>query len=149
MPVDVGARRPHYNLKVQAGALEALLKKLPRPEASAPVRHDRVLPRAARHLNIDETIELIAAYEAGATVYQLGDRFGIDRKTVGRILARNQTPTRSPGIPEEKVDQIVQFYQDGWSTARIAEYLAISVWTVRRRLRERGVTMRSRAGAAR
>lgn len=31
---------------------------------------------------------------AGATVYQLGDQFGIDRRTVGTILKRNDVATR-------------------------------------------------------
>jgi hypothetical protein len=32
--------------------------------------------------------QVIAGYQAGATVYQLGNQFGIDRKTVSRILRR-------------------------------------------------------------
>ena len=123
------------------------MRKLPRPGASAPDRPERRLPRTARQLNTTETAELIAAYEDGATVHQLGDRFGIDRKTVGRILARTDTLTRSPGLPEQKVDQIVRLYEDGWSTLRIAVHLDISVSTVRRRLNQRGVARRGLGGA--
>jgi hypothetical protein len=44
--------------------------------------------------------KLIAGYQAGATVYQLGERFGIERRTVSEILHRHRIPMRrrEPGV---------------------------------------------------
>lgn len=39
-----------------------------------------------RQLDDEQTQQLIADYQAGGTVYELGDRFGIDRRTVSAIL---------------------------------------------------------------
>jgi DNA invertase Pin-like site-specific DNA recombinase len=81
------SRRTYYNTKVQLRALEELIKKLPRLDApvqqpSAP----RSKPRRARQLDDAQVQQLIKGYRAGATVYQLGDEFGISRQTVGKIL---------------------------------------------------------------
>lgn len=39
-----------------------------------------------RRLDDGQVRELIAGFEGGATVYELGDRFGIKRRTVSEIL---------------------------------------------------------------
>jgi hypothetical protein len=78
--VDLGGT--YYNTKPQAEALETLLQQLPDPTAPAPPPVDRPKPRRARQLDANQVQELIAGYQAGATVYKLGDRFGIDRRTV-------------------------------------------------------------------
>lgn len=142
-------RRAYYNTKAKVIALEALLKKLPRPGSPAPKRSRRRSPGTARQLDADQTQALIDAYRAGATVYQLGPRFGIDRRTVGKILTRNGVQTKHPGLSPADIDQASQLYEDGWSLARIGERLNVTGTTVHRRLRERGVTMRSTSGAAR
>jgi len=145
----VEKRGAYYNTKSQVSALEALLKKLPKPGSPAPKPPGRRLPGTARQLDADQTRALIDAYQAGATVYQLGPQFGIDRRTVGKILSRNGVQTKHPGLSPEDIDQAAQLYEDGWSLARIGEHLGVTATTVHRRLRERGVTMRSTTGAAR
>lgn len=80
---------------------------------------------------------------------KLGDQFGIDRRTVGKLLTRNGVQTKHPGLTAEDVDQASQLYEDGWSLARIGQRLGVTATTVHRRLRERGVAMRSAAGGAR
>jgi DNA invertase Pin-like site-specific DNA recombinase len=145
----VEKRGAYYNPKAQVSALEALLKKLPKPGSTDPKRPRRRTPGTARQLDTEQTHALIAAYRSGATVYQLGDRFGIDRRTVGKVLTRNGVPTKHPGLSPEDIDQAAQLYKDGWSLARIGERLGVTATTVHRRLRECGVTMRSTTGAAR
>lgn len=49
-------------------------------------------------------------YQAGATVYQLGERFGIDRRTVSVILHRHDVPMRRRGLSPHEVDEAVQLY---------------------------------------
>jgi DNA invertase Pin-like site-specific DNA recombinase len=147
--VVVEKRGAYYNTKAQVRALEALLKKLPKPGTPVPKRPKRHRPGTARQLDVEQTQELIAAYRAGSTVYQLGDQFGIDRRTVGKILTRNGVQTKHPGLSADDIDQAIQLYADRWSLARIGERLGVTATTVHRRLRERGVTMRSTSGAAR
>jgi DNA-directed RNA polymerase specialized sigma24 family protein len=139
----------YYNTRAQVRELEALLKKLPKPGSPAPKRARHRAPGTARQLGADQTQALIAAYRAGSTVYQLGDRFGIDRRTVGKILTRNGVQTKHPGLTDADIDQAAQLYEDGWSLARIGGRLGVTATTVHRRLRERGVAMRTSNGTAR
>jgi DNA-binding NarL/FixJ family response regulator len=83
-----------------------------------------------------------ASYQAGATVYELGDLFEIDRKTASRTLRRHDTPMRRTGLRPEQIDEAAQLYKDGWSTAQIAERMNTDQRTVQRRLSEQGVKMR-------
>lgn len=98
----------YYNTKVLVGQLEALIAKLPAHSSPAPPRPDRPRVRTARQLDVEQTAELIAGYRAGATIYELGRRFGIDRRTVGTILKRNGVPTRraspSPTRSSDRLD---------------------------------------------
>jgi DNA-binding NarL/FixJ family response regulator len=88
--------------------------------------------------------QVIAGYQSGATVYELGNQYGIDRKTVSRILQRHNIPIRRTGLTAEQVDQAVHLHGNGWSTAQIAEQLDTTQRTVQRRLAERGITTRAR-----
>jgi IS30 family transposase len=87
--------------------------------------------------------QVIAGYQAGATIYQLGNQFGIDRKTVSRILHRHNIPMRRTSLTPDQVDQAVHLHENGWSTTRIAEQLDSTQRTVQRRLAERGITTRA------
>ena len=145
----VEKRGAYYNPKAQVSALEKLLRKLPKPGAPGPNRPRRRKPGTARQLDADQIQELIAAYRAGNTVYQLGDKFGIDRRTVGKILTRNGVLTKHPGLTDADIDQAVHLYEDGWSLARIGERFGVTGTTVHRRLREHGVTLRTPNSSAR
>ena len=140
--MDLGGA--YYNPRPQVEALEKLLRKLPDPGAPAPPPVERYKPGRIQHLPPDQVEKLIAGYQAGATVYELGDLFGIDRKTVSRILRRHDVPMRRTGLLPEQVDEAARLYEDGWSTALIAEHLNTDQRTVQRRLGEHGVTMRGR-----
>jgi hypothetical protein len=63
----------YYNTKHQVSELESLIRKL--LDASEPLRPARRgrIPGSARQLDSQQVQELIAGYEAGATVYQLGE----------------------------------------------------------------------------
>jgi hypothetical protein len=78
----------YYNTKPQVEALETLLRKLPDPATPAPPPIDRPKPGRARQLDANQVQELIAGYQAGATVYELGDRFGIFRRSAGSVQYR-------------------------------------------------------------
>lgn len=145
--MDLGGT--YYNTKPQVEALETLLQKLPGPTDPAPPRIGRPKPRRARQLDADQVQELIARYKAGATVYELGDRFGIERRTVSNILRRHEVPTRRRGLSPEQVDDAIHLYNLGWSLARVGGHLGVDHTTVLTKLRERGVPTRDSHGRPR
>jgi DNA-directed RNA polymerase specialized sigma24 family protein len=131
---------------LQGVALESLLGKL--PAASNPPRPARQgrTPGTAKQLDAEQVQELIAGYQAGATVYELGEQFGIERRTVSDILHRNEVPMRRRGLSPEQINEAVRLYETGWSLARIGQKMGVDPTTVRTRLRERGVRMRDAHG---
>lgn len=105
-------------------------------------------------LDDDKVQKLIEGYTSGATVYELGDQFGIERRTVSAILHRRGVPMRRRGLSTEQIDDAVRLYNQGWSLARIAARMDVAAGTVRQRLHERDVPIRdaqgqTRTGAAR
>src|SRR5207248_2312380 len=142
--VDLGGA--YYNTKSQVEALEALLRKLPDPTKPAPLPVDRSKPRRARRLDTDHVQELIADYQAGATVYELGARFGIERRTVSAVLRRHGVPMRRRSLSNDQVDTAVHLYALGWSLARVGEQLGVDPTTVLNCLRRRGVRTRDAHG---
>ncbi|GLZ06788.1 helix-turn-helix domain containing protein [Actinomadura sp. NBRC 104412] len=140
-PID-----PCYNPGTQAAALEALLRKLPSPTDPEPERRPRDVRSHAKQLKEREAQQVVAAYRAGATVYELGRRFGIHRNTVSKILKRQGVRMRMGGMSPEQIDEAVNLYQEGWSLARIGKHMGVDGQTVRSRLLERGVKLRPRPG---
>lgn len=135
----VGVPGAYYNTKQQVRELESLLRKL--PDVSQPLRPTRRgrAPGTARQLDNQRVQELIAGYHTGATVYELGERFGIERRAVSVILHRHNVPMRRRGLSPDQVDEAVRLYVAGWALARIADGLSVNPSTVLNRLRERGV----------
>jgi hypothetical protein len=99
--------------------------------------------RTARQLRPVEVDELVQGYEAGATVFQLGDRFGIDRRTVGKHLRARGIDTTPPGLRPDDIPRAAELYRAGWSLARISREFDTTHMTVRARLLEAGVVMRT------
>jgi DNA-directed RNA polymerase specialized sigma24 family protein len=124
---------PYYNPQAQLSALTALLRKL--PELDAPVRssRDRRTPRQARQLDDQRVQQLIQEYQAGATVYELGERFGVSRQTVSRHLHRHGVPMRMQGLSPEQTEEAVQLYEAVRSLARIGERMGVDAGTVHAR----------------
>ncbi|WP_083896078.1 hypothetical protein [Nocardia jiangxiensis] len=138
--MDLGGA--YYNPKPQVEALEVLRRKLPDPTAPAPPPADRPKPGRARQLGTDQVQELIAGYKSGETVYQLGSRFGIERRTVSEILHRHEVPMRRRGLSPEQIDDVIHLYNLGWSLARVGQHLGVDPTTVLAKLRQRGIPTR-------
>jgi hypothetical protein len=145
--VDLG--ETYYNTKPQVEALETLLRKLPNPTTPAPPPIDRPKPRRARQLNTNQVQELIAGYQAGATVYELGAWFGIDRRTVSNILHRHDVPMRRRGLSPDQIDTAIHLYHLGWSLARVGQHLGVDHTTVLTTLCEHGISTRDTHGRPR
>jgi hypothetical protein len=121
--VDLGGA--YYNPKDQVRALEQLREKLPSFDAPELTTARRDRPRRARQLDSDQVQQLIAGYQSGATVYELGERFGIERRTVSSILHRSGVPMRRRGLSPEQVDEAIHLYKLGWSLARVGDRLVL------------------------
>lgn len=145
--MDLGG--PYYNTNTQLEALETLLRKLPDPTAPAPPPVDRPKPGRARQLDADQLQALIQDYTAGSTTYELGDRFGIDRRTVSAILRRHSVDMRQRGLSPSQVDDAIRLYNSGWALARVGEHLGVDPTTVLNQLRKRGIPTRDTHGRAR
>jgi DNA-binding CsgD family transcriptional regulator len=96
--------------------------------------------------------ELVAAYEAGASTYELAARFSIRRETVTMHLQRAGLEIR-PG-PQVALDEagerrVATLYRDGLSMRSIARQMGISDNTVLKALRAQGVPSRPRLGGMR
>ncbi|GAA5110117.1 recombinase family protein [Haloechinothrix salitolerans] len=145
--VEVGGA--YSNTKDQLSALETLRKKLPDFEVPARPVPKRRRPRRARQLNDDQVQQLIGDYQSGATVYELGERFDIERRTVSAILHRHGIAMRQRGLSPEQIDDAIRLYNQGWSLAKIGNRMDVDAETVRKRLHERGVTLRDPQGRPR
>jgi hypothetical protein len=142
----VEVREACYNPKDQVKALEQLREKLPSLDARMPTLATRDRPRRARQLSTDQIQELIAGYQSGSTVYELGVQFGIERRTVSTILHRHGVPMRRRSLSPDQVDHAVHLYNLGWSLARVGEHLGVNHTTVLTKLRERGIPTRDTHG---
>ena len=61
---------------------------------------------------------LVEQYQAGATVYELAERFKIHRVTVSEHLHRQGVRMRRRSLEEWQIDEAAQLYEQGWSLAR-------------------------------
>lgn len=113
------------------------------------------LPRTApqvgqqqHRLNPDQVNELVATYQAGATLKALAARFSLHRVTVIAHLDRRKVARRPPvGLSPAQARGAVQLYEDGLSISGIGVRLGFSPNTVRRYLVEAGVSIRPRRGS--
>ncbi|HEY6737024.1 MAG TPA: hypothetical protein VI322_04895 [Candidatus Saccharimonadia bacterium] len=101
---------------------------------------------AIRKLSDEEIAELVNAYRGGATVRELGARFGVHRTTVSSHLLRKGVKVRGHSMTDSEVDQAAALYGNGLSVERIGQRLGFNGGTVWLALRNRGVQMRPASG---
>jgi hypothetical protein len=119
IPADLGISMVNgYSILWRLGKLPSLDTLL-----LATAKRDR--PRRARQLGDEQVQELIAGYQSGSTVYELGAQFGIERRTVSTILHRHGVPMRRRGLSPDQVDEAIHLYNLGWSLARVGELLGV------------------------
>ena len=99
-----------------------------------------------RRLTAEVIAQLAAAYQAGATVPELVNRFQVHRTTVLAHLERQGIPRRANRrkLTDEQVAEAARLYAASWSTARVGEQFNVSAETVRRYLRTAGVRIGER-----
>ena len=107
----------------------------------------RTATQAQRRVSADEVAELIAKYEAGATVKELAVLYGLHRGTVSAQLTRHGVDRPPRGLsPEQTLEAARLYITEEWSLARIGEHLGVSSATVRHRLIRAGISLRPRRG---
>ncbi|MFC5274106.1 recombinase zinc beta ribbon domain-containing protein [Brachybacterium sacelli] len=86
--------------------------------------------------------ELVARYQAGATLVELGERFSVHRRTVAAHLVRRSVPIRGRGLDESHLAKAVELYADGLTLMEVGSRFGVSQQTVRRALAAEGVVIR-------
>jgi len=92
--------------------------------------------------------KMIAMYQKGHTLQEVGDEFGVTRERVRQIMSKFGVESRSPGRGPKVIDDltcasIVKMYQEGASqSALIRLFSEVPAYRVRRILIDNGVTLR-------
>ncbi len=115
--------------------------------ATSPVPTRVTLRRRQRRLLPAQVAELTTAYESGAAINDLAERFGIRRSTVLEHLNRSEPRRRRyPALEEHEVEVATQLYSSGLSLRNVGIALGVHASTVRLSLRRAGVPLRQRNG---
>lgn len=132
-------------LVVAGGQAAPLLEKGANDPRQTPVtpRSAHQPSKLSQRLSYETVAAIVAAYIAGATTREVGERFGLAHSSVNKLLQQGITARRrSPS--EDEVQRAVKLYEAGQSTRTIAEHLGFGASTIARALVAAGVTMRRR-----
>lgn len=102
----------------------------------------RAVGMAQTFLSPAQVDELVALYEAGATLVELGERFGVHRRTAAAHLVRRSVPIRRRGLDECHLAEAVELYAGGLSLMEVGLRFGVSQQAVRRALAVEGVAIR-------
>jgi hypothetical protein len=98
--------------------------------------------RKCTRLAAPELADLITGYRQGATVKELGHRFGIHRVTVTSLLRKQGVKLRRTGLTLDELVAASGLYSDGWSLAKLGTKFEVDATTAWRALVAAGVEMR-------
>lgn len=89
-----------------------------------------------------EVDQLVAAYEASATLRGLAKQFHIHRLTVSAHLARRGVPVHRAGLDSVQAKEPARLYQAGWTLVQLSRRFEVDAKTVRRTIARQGVSIR-------
>jgi len=115
-------------------------RKCPASDNYRPTRKTR---QQQTRLEPDQVTQIVAAYQSGATVYELADQFNCHRTTVSGMLKSRGVPMRRTSLTQAQVDRAVKLYETGLSLSKVGKLVGANAETVRQRLLTCGVTPRS------
>lgn len=101
------------------------------------------VPRRFNHTRGERSEQLVADYHAGMPVKEMASKYGIHRGSVSKHLRDHGVPPRKVGLDEAQIREAVKQYALGESLATIGKRMGVDKGTVRERLVESGVEMRS------
>ena len=99
-----------------------------------------------KHLSPTEAVALIQAHQAGSTMTELAQSYGIHRSTVAGWIERLTLPTRKRGLDRDELPNVIRQYQAGWSLARLGQHYGCDAETVRTALKRANIRLRPRRG---
>lgn len=111
----------------------------PRDRSQTPPSSQR---RAQPRLSGENTRQVIAAYKAGKTVYELATEYGCHRVTISAVLKRNGVSLRCVSPTPEQAAEMVRLYESGLSLAKVGRQLGFNASTVLAHLRNAGIQTR-------
>ncbi|WP_019482534.1 hypothetical protein [Arthrobacter sp. TB 23] len=62
---------------------------------------------------------MTASYNAGVTVKELGEKYGIHRGSISKHLRRRGTPIRKVGLDAKQIEEAARIYAEGKSVETI------------------------------
>ena len=104
----------------------------------------RSVGKTQTFLSAAEVDELVALYEQGMTLAQLGERFGVYHRTVAAHLVRRSVPMRVRGLAEEHTSEAVRLYEGGMTLMEVGLHFGVSQGAVKRAVAAAGATIRPR-----
>lgn len=104
----------------------------------------RSVGKAQTFLSEAQVDELVALYEQGMTLVQLGIRFGVYRHTVAAHLSRRSVRKRARGLAAEHVPEAAKLYASGLTLMEVGLKFSVSQGAVRRMVAAEGVEIRPR-----
>lgn len=106
-------------------------------------RLEQPIPRRFTQLTAIQATQLAVDYQAGTQVKDLATKYGISRETISKRLRRQAIKPRKVGLDERQIKEAALLYNQGDSLATIGQRMGVSAQTVRARLIEAQVVIRS------
>ena len=101
------------------------------------------LPRNIKRRLSPETREALSMrHKTGETVRALSKEFGVSESALRDLLVTEVVQFREHSITSEDIDLAVQLYESGLTVRQVVKQVEHPIGTIRRVLRERGVSMR-------
>ncbi|MDZ7733900.1 MAG: helix-turn-helix domain-containing protein [Acidimicrobiia bacterium] len=127
-------------------ALERILGDSEENDIAPPIRPKARAPR--RRLTGNEVDQLVAAYEAGASMTEVAALYHIHHTTVLLHLRRRGVPTRANvrKLTDQDAHRAARYYQSGESLATVGKRFGVDAQTIRREFAKAGLETRPRPG---
>jgi hypothetical protein len=95
-----------------------------------------------KRLGPEVIAQLVADYQAGLSTTVLTSKYSLGKGTVLRILDDHGVTRRHQPLTEEQMQQAVELYQQGWSLARVGQYLGRDASMIHLTLKRVGMARR-------
>lgn len=131
----------NYGAVQRVSRLTRHLKRQSR-EPAAPPRATYQPHKLGQRLSDETVTAILAAYEAGATTREVGERFGLAHSSINKLLLEHGVTARRRSPSPEEVQQAIELYEAGLTTRIIGQHLGFGASTIGRALVAAGVSMR-------
>ena len=88
------------------------------------------------------TIDMVACYEAGASIREVAAAFSVHRQTAARHLRSAGAEPRKPGLSIDQFSEARNLYLSGLTLLQVSQRFGVSQGTVGRALRAQGTSLR-------